>query len=319
MNKAQITGQPVRVFFPVPEGESGPSMTPLENALAHKELAEATLPHVDEEGRVHYTREYAYPILEESGELSSVLFIRRDITSRTQMEQRLQQAERLASIGELSTYIAHEIRNPLFAIGGFANALLREATNDKTRERLGIILEESHRLDGILKSILTFARPVESAPGATDMNQVVRETMDLMRLACDNQGITPMLELAPDAPLVKADAEFIKQCLINLVKNSVEAMPEGGTLTVRTGLAAPHALLEVEDTGQGVPAEIRDKIFSPFFSTKGKGSGLGLARIKKIMDDLGGTLTLSSIPGEGTRVSLLLPPLLAVAKAGASG
>jgi signal transduction histidine kinase len=294
-------------------------MLPLERALARRELAEATLPHVDDEGRMHYTREYAYPIVEDNGAFTSVLFIRRDITNRTHMEQRLQQAEKLASIGELSTYIAHEIRNPLFAIAGFANALLREAHDDKTRERLGIILEESQRLDSILKSILTFARPVESAPGQTDMNQVVRETMDLMGLACENQSILVDLSLADDAPLVKADPELIKQCLINLVKNSLEAMPGGGKLFVRTGLMAQHALLEVEDTGHGIPVELRDKVFSPFFSTKGKGSGLGLARIKKILDDLGGTVELVSIPGEGTRVALLLPPLLAVAKQEASG
>lgn len=319
LHKPQLYGQPVRAFYKVPEGEGEEYQPPLELALARKELAEATLPHVDADGRVHYTREYAYPILEDSGELSSVLFIRRDITSRTQMEQRLQQAEKLASIGELSTYIAHEIRNPLFAIGGFANAMLREATDEKSRKRLGIIVEEAGRLDSILKSILTFARPVESAPGQTDMNQIVRDTMDLMRMACENQGIEPELVLAPDAPLVKADPELIKQCLINLVKNSVEAMPNGGRLTVRTGLAAPHAFLEVVDTGTGIATDIRDKVFSPFFSTKGKGSGLGLARIKKILDDLGGTVELVSVPGEGTRVTLLLPPLLAVAKPQASG
>jgi signal transduction histidine kinase len=96
-------------------------------------------------------------------------------------------------------------------------------------------------------------------------------------------------------------------------------MPSGGLLTVRTGLATPHVFLEVEDTGVGIAPELRDKVFSPFFSTKGKGSGLGLAMIKKFLDDMGGTVHLTSIPGEGTRVTLLLPPHLAVAKPGATG
>jgi signal transduction histidine kinase len=335
--KTDVTGRHLRRFFLLPEtssggggnglnhspggGEAGSEggLSPFEQALATSQTAEATLPQVDADGRMHYVREYIYPIKDDSGEVTSLLCIRRDITSRTQMELRLQQSERLASIGEMSTYIAHEIRNPLFAISGFANQLLREAQDEKTREKLGIIVAESHRLDGILKSILTFARPSESAPGVADVNDIVRNTMDLMGMACENQGIEPVLALTTDLPLVKADRELIKQCLINLVKNAVEAMPAGGRLTVRTSLAPAHVVLEVEDTGVGIPLEMRDKVFSPFFSTKGKGSGLGLAMIKKILDDLGGTVDLTSVPGEGTRVTLLLPPQLAVAKAEPTG
>ena len=140
--------------------------------------------------------------------------------------------------------------------------------------------------------------------------------MELMGLACENQGIVPTLSLAEDLPLVKAGPELIKQCLINLVKNAVEAMPAGGRLAVRTTMGRTHALLEVEDTGQGIAPELRDKIFSPFFSTKGRGSGLGLSMTKKTLDDIGGTVELFSVPGEGTRVTLHLPPQLAVAKSG---
>jgi len=319
--KSEVAGKPLRDFFLLPEAHPGndDGLSPLEQALTTGQTAEATLPQVDQDGRLHYVREYVYPILDDAGNPSSLLCIRRDITSRTHMEQRLQQSERLASIGEMSTYIAHEIRNPLFAISGFANQLLREAVAEKTREKLEIIVAESRRLDGILKSILTFARPVESAPGLADVNRIVRDTMDLMGMACEVQSIDPVLALTEDIPLVKADPELIKQCLINLVKNAVEAMPAGGTITVRTGLSTAHVTLEVEDTGVGIPAEVRDKVFSPFFSTKGKGSGLGLSMIKKVLDDLGGSVELTSIPGEGTHVALFLPPHLAVAKQEATG
>ncbi len=319
LKKAEVAGQQLREFFTLPETQDNSTASPLEQALTTLQTAEATFPQVDADGRMHYVREYVYPILDEAGKPLSLLCIRRDITNRTQMEQRLQQSERLASIGEMSTYIAHEIRNPLFAIGGFANQLLREAQDGKSREKLEIIVAESRRLDGILKSILNFARPVESTPGMADVNRIVRETMDLMGMACESQSIEPVLALTADLPLVKADPELIKQCLINLVKNSVEAMPTGGMLTVRTGLAPAHVTLEVEDTGVGILPETRDKVFSPFFSTKGKGSGLGLAMIKKILDDLGGHVELASVPGVGTRVTLLLPPHLAVAKQAATG
>lgn len=315
LQKSEVAGRHLRTFFRLPEAQNGgpEARHPLELALDTGETAEATLAHVDAEGRLHYTREYVYPIQNDGGEPVSFLCIRRDITSRTQMEQRLQQSERMASIGEMSTYIAHEIRNPLFAIGGFANQLLRTVSDPVAREKIEIIIEESKRLDGILKSILTFARPVESA-GQADLNRIVRDTMELMGLACESRGIEPVLGLAEELPMVKADPELIKQCLINLVKNAVEAMPAGGLLAVRTGLSPTHVILEVEDTGVGIAPDIRDKVFSPFFSTKGRGSGLGLAMIKKSLDDLGGTVELASVPGEGTRVALHLPPQLAVAK-----
>jgi signal transduction histidine kinase len=334
-SKAEILGRHLRDFFPVHDGRSGPNgpngpgvsggtpftadTPPLEQALTTRQAAEATLPHVDGQGLMHYTREYVYPIQDEAGQPLNFLCIRRDITSRTQMEQRLQQSERLASIGEMSTYIAHEIRNPLFAIGGFAHQLLRNVSDPAAREKIEIIIEESKRLDSILKSILTFARPIEPGEGLADLNRIVRDTMELMGMACESMNIQLVLDLADDLPLVVADPEHLKQCLINLVKNAVEAMPQGGLLAVRTGMAAARVTLEVEDTGQGIAPEIRDKVFSPFFSTKGRGSGLGLAMTKKILDELGGTVELSSVPGAGTRVVLHLPPQLAVAKPQADG
>jgi signal transduction histidine kinase len=124
------------------------------------------------------------------------------------------------------------------------------------------------------------------------------------------------MELEAGMARVKANPEVIKQCLINLVKNAVEAMPDGGVLTIATGMARDHALLEVRDTGEGIPMEIRDKIFSPFFSTKGKGSGLGLAMTRKILDEIGGEVDLTSKEGEGTSIILQLPPTLAVADSG---
>jgi len=321
LHKTDIVGRPLRNFFHVHHGNNGATedTLPLELALATNQAAEATLPHVDAQGLLHYTREYVYPIQDDAGQPMSFLCIRRDITSRTQMEQRLQQSERLASIGEMSTYIAHEIRNPLFAIGGFANQLLRNVSDPAAREKIEIIIEESKRLDSILKSILTFARPVEPGSGLANLNRMVRETMELMGMACESKNIQLVLDLAEDLPLVEADQELLKQCLINLVKNSVEAMPQGGLLAVRTGMAAARVVLEVEDTGQGIAPEIRDKVFSPFFSTKGRGSGLGLAMTKKILDELGGTVDLTSVPGAGTRVVLHLPPQLAVAKPQADG
>lgn len=286
---------------------------PFRETTATGRKAERIHTKVDEEGRVRYFRVYTYPVQDQNGRLTSIIEMRRDITNRTNMELRLQQSEKLAAIGELATYIAHEIRNPLFAIGGFANSLLRLPTLDETaRGKVQVILEESRRLDNILRSILNFARPTTSKAGKADLNGVVRQTLELMAFGFDTRRITSELALAADLPRVRGDAELIKQCLINLVKNAQEAMPGGGVLTVRTGMTHSHVFVTVEDSGEGIPAEMHERIFSPFFSTKEKGAGIGLAMTRKIVEDMGGKVDLVSHVGKGTRITLFLPPVLAV-------
>jgi PAS domain S-box-containing protein len=288
---------------------------PFDKTMATGQPAEAVATQVGPDGRVQYFRIYTTPIADEDGAINHVVAVRRDITRRRLMENRLQQAEKLASIGELSTYMAHEIRNPLFSISGFANSLMRSTgVDDKAREKLAIILDESRRLDEILKSLMNFTRPTEAQVAEVDLNELVRSTMDVMSLPCDNQCVEQQIELEEMLPKVRANPDLIKQCLINLIKNSIEAMEGGGKLLITTTLNEDFVMLTVEDTGHGIPLGIRDKIFSPFFSTKDKGAGLGLAQTRKIVDELGGRVDLASVEGVGTKVTLFLPPILAVAE-----
>ncbi|WP_028573546.1 ATP-binding protein [Desulfonatronovibrio hydrogenovorans] len=287
---------------------------PFRKTLSQKKPAESLQTWVDKHGRAHYYRIYTYPVFNEQGVLTKVVEMRRDITLRTEMEKRLQQSEKLAAVGELSTYIAHEIRNPLFAIGGFANSLLRKGELDEpSREKIKIILQESKRLDNILKNIINFSRPTQSEELDVNVNKVIMDIMQLFRMSCEEQSIKTEMELTPDLALAKGDPELIKQCLINLIKNSIEAMPDGGTLTMSTSMDQNFIVVRVKDTGQGIPKDIREKIFNPFFSTKkGAGAGLGLAMTKKIVEDMGGRLDLFTQEGRGTTVALHLPPSLAV-------
>jgi len=290
---------------------------PFYKTLVTRDKAEALQRRVDPDGRLVYNRVYTYPVFNSAGELTNVVEIRRDITQRTHMEKRLQQSEKLAVVGELSTYIAHEIRNPLFAIGGFANSLMRTpGLNPRALEKAKIILEESKRLDNILKSILNFARPTKAETGEVDINEVAAETMSLMSIGLDKVGIKPELDLASGLPRAKGDSELIKQCLINLIKNAVEAMPKGGVLTVKTSIGDQYVQVSISDTGPGIDQENRSHVFSPFFSTKNKGSGLGLAMTKKIVEDLGGEVGLESVEGVGTTVTLGFSPVLAVTDRG---
>jgi len=293
--------------------ESFDGRCPFKTTLRSGRKAEEIHSYVDESGRMRYFRVYTYPVFDANRKLTHIMEIRRDITNRTNMELRLQQSEKMAAIGELATYIAHEIRNPLFAIGGFANSLLRSPSLDETaREKVSIILQESRRLDGILKSILNFARPTDARQTVVDINRVIRDTMDVMSMACKEKGIETRLELARNIARVKGDTEMLKQCLINMIKNAMEAMPDGGVLTIRTSLTGSHVRVELLDTGRGIPQELRDKVFNPFFSTKEQGAGLGLPMTKKIVEEMGGKVELHSKSGEGTRIVLDLLPVLAV-------
>jgi signal transduction histidine kinase len=266
---------------------------------------------LDRKTRLRYFRTTFYPVPDASGALAQLVAVRRDITEDVFLERRLQKSERLAAIGELSMFISHEIRNPLFAIAGFANALLRaKDLGEASREKASIILSESKRLDDILKDIINFARPIEAKSGEADLGEVARRTVALMRLSLESQGIATTLALDPATPTGRGDPETLAQSLLNCLKNAQEAMPRGGAVTVSTGRRGNQVFLAVADNGPGIPPDVLPQVFNPFFSTRDKRSGLGLAMTKKILEDLGGTVEIESEPGQGTTVTLLLPAFL---------
>ncbi len=281
-------------------------------ALKTGDKTEAMFTRVDEDGTLKYYRIYAYPIISDTGRINHVVVMRRDITERTRRERMQQQADKLAVVGEMSTYLAHEIRNPLFSIAGFTNSLLKSGTmGEKEREKLQIISEETARLEHLLSSILKFSRPSAAEIDKVNLNDVVDETVTLMRMGYEHQGY--VIEFSPswNIPLIKAEPELVKQCVVNLIKNSVEAMPKGGQLLIRTGREGDMVTLDVTDKGHGMSQHQMDQAFSPFYTTKEQGCGLGLAMIRKIVDEFGGSVRLKSREGEGTTVTLSFLPVLA--------
>ncbi|GIX07450.1 MAG: hypothetical protein KatS3mg115_1853 [Candidatus Poribacteria bacterium] len=221
---------------------------------------------------------------------------------------RLSQQEKLAIIGQMAAHVAHEIRNPLVAIGGYARRICQTSRDETAVRRAEVILREAERLELILKEVMDFASPFTSMRFQTvSLEQLVREVCDVILVAAQEANVQIVVEAAPDLPPVRADADRMKQVFHNLAKNAIEAMPEGGTLTFRLYPEGGQVVAEVEDTGVGIDPESQKRLFEPFFTTKRHGSGLGLAITKRIVEHHEGTIEVCSKPGGGTKFTIRLP------------
>ncbi|ABS28329.1 GAF domain-containing protein [Anaeromyxobacter sp. Fw109-5] len=222
-------------------------------------------------------------------------------------QRQLIQQERLAALGELSAVVAHEVRNPLGVIFnslGSLRRLLRPAGDAKLL--LDIVGEEADRLNRIVGDLLDFARPSDPQLRPERLERVVEEAIHTA-LAQNPQGVEVSRDVDPELPAVPIDARLVRQAVINVAVNAIQAMPRGGRLTVRVRREDGTAALDVEDTGPGIPDEVKHRIFEPFFTTKASGTGLGLAVVKRIVDGHGGELVVHSRPGAGTLFRIRLP------------
>jgi two-component system sensor histidine kinase HydH len=221
---------------------------------------------------------------------------------------RLVHSERFAAVGEAASYVSHEIKNPLMVIGGLAQQVARRlADNPDAVEKLHIIETEVRRLENFLGDLRDFLRPAPPVKQKIDLNQVIKEVETLMGEAAREKGINLSDRLAPSLPPVEADPNRMKQILLNLIKNALEALDSGGQITVSTGAGEDQVWFAIQDTGPGMSKEVLDKIFNPFFTTKEKGTGLGLAVIHKIVTDHHGDIAVESAPGKGSKFVVSLP------------
>ena len=225
-----------------------------------------------------------------------------------QTEEQLRRADRLSALGELSAGMAHEIRNPLGAIKGAAEILRDDYRADDPKfEFLQILLKEADRLNGIVEEFLAFARPKRPELGEAELNGVIESVLALMTQQFRKAGVTVQKDLDPSIGKRSIDAGLCQQALLNLVLNAVQAMPQGGVLTITSGLRNGSIVIEVADTGVGIPSEDRKKLFQPFFTTRRNGTGLGLAITHRIVENHRGTIDVTSEPGKGTRFTVNLP------------
>ncbi|MBK7975033.1 MAG: response regulator [Deltaproteobacteria bacterium] len=227
-----------------------------------------------------------------------------------EMQVRLMRFERLAAVGELVSVIAHEVRNPLVAIGGFARRLKKGASDAvETAKLAAIIVEEVDRLEKILKSMLDFAKSSRPTLRPEDPTRLVAKSLVLFEGEIKRAGVELKVEFEPNLPEVMLDGDQIRGVILNLVLNAVQAMPRGGRLTIRTTRSGDGAAIEVEDTGLGITEDKLAHLFDPFFTTKPTGTGLGLAIAQKTIHGHGGRLEVSSQVGRGSLFKIVLPAM----------
>src|SRR5262245_9420401 len=229
----------------------------------------------------------------------------------SELEEHLIASDRLISVGELAASIAHEFNNPLQIILGFTQNLIQdESLPDTDHQDLRIIEDEARRCGGIIKNLLDFARPTGKEPVPVAVDTIVQDSIKLVRGHLDKSKVEATIHVAADLPTITGDPQHLKQVLINVFFNAVEAMPDGGKLSVAasTGLGAGQMVISIADTGMGIDPEAMPHIFRPFFTTKKKrGTGLGLSVCDRIMRAHGGTINVESSQGNGTTFFLCFP------------
>lgn len=247
-----------------------------------------------------------------SGDLKSETWtyaVGTDVTSEQEMLRRTLRAERLAAVGTMAAGLAHEVRNPLNSAALQLQVLRRRlARGDSTPASIdpvaALVEDEIRRLERLVNDFLSFARPRPLDLQSTALDELCRGVIALVAPETEASGVQVELDMPPSLPLIKADPERLRQVLQNLVRNAIEAMPEGGRLTLRVRLGEDQVELEVADTGQGFGDE--EPVFDAFFTTKSKGTGLGLSIVHRIVTDHGGTIRVRSHAGD-TRFTISLP------------
>ncbi|MGD8519875.1 MAG: ATP-binding protein [Desulfobacterales bacterium] len=254
----------------------------------------------------------ATPIRSEEGVCEGAVIVLRDLSEIKQLEEKVRRSEKLAAIGELAAGVAHEIRNPLSSIRGFAQ-FLRHALRERPQDQqyAETMVSEVDRINNVVTDLLTFARPMEADFAPTDVAELVEHSVRLVEADAKSQELEIHMNIA-ELPEVKLDASQLTQALLNLLLNSLQAVEKGGHIEIGAEFNARNSSLHlwIEDDGPGIAEHQIEKIFEPFFTTREKGTGLGLSIVHKIIENHNGEIRVESPPGEkncGSRFTIIIP------------
>ena len=262
----------------------------------------------------------ASPLFSDNGTQYGVIITMHDATNLRQLQEDVQRADRLAMLGTLAAGLAHEIKNPLGGIRGAAQLLSMEmGKRPDLNEYTQLMVKETDRINSIIDELMNLTTPRTQTFGDVNLTRIINDIVLLQQQTKQFQKISFILQLDPSIPAINADELLITRLLLNIIKNAAEAVAENGTITISTRINTEHHLtqqgrspvpfvvIKVHDNGPGISTEIMEKIFTPFFTTKSTGSGLGMAISQKIVNDHDGMLHINSNSEEGTCCSIYLP------------
>lgn len=240
------------------------------------------------------------------------LVIMLDIGRAKELEYMVKVQDKMASLGRVAAGIAHEIRNPLSGVNMYLSALQQSpaAADEKTATIIEKVRAASNRIEAVVKRVLDFSRPTTPTLAWMQLNRSLENVLELSAVTLRKEGVTLEADLARNLPLIYADQQLLEQVFLNLVTNAMQAMREwdgSKKLSIETGMSADRILVQVSDSGPGVPPDIRDRIFDPFFTGTSQGSGIGLSLCRRIVGDLGGTLVYEESRWGGARFTVTLP------------
>jgi two-component system sensor histidine kinase HydH len=252
----------------------------------------------------------AAPLRDDAGqELGSVILVK-DMRQIRELQEKVRRSERLASLGRLASGVAHEIRNPLSSIRGFAQYFQKRFKGQAEEEGYAaVMVGEVDRLNRVVTELLEFAASKEPRREPHSVAEIAEHALKLLAPDIAGRGVAVAREYEPDLPPIALDRDQISQVFINILLNALQSMEQGGTVRIGVRRAAVPAGVEIRiaDTGQGIPAEDLGKVFEPFFSRKRKGTGLGLAIVHQIIAGHRGEIGVESAPGKGTAFRIFLP------------
>jgi two-component system sensor histidine kinase HydH len=255
----------------------------------------------------------ASPLLDEDGTRAGAVLLFQDLRELEALREEVERERHLASLGRLAAGVAHEVRNPLSSLKGFAQLFRTKFQPGSQEEHYAdVMIEEVERLDRVVEELLDFARPVRPDRRTTDVNAVVRESAALVSEDAAFKKVSVQTRLSEGLPAVLVDPHQIRQALLNLILNGIDAAGAGGTVTVETAVstgqgAGAHVTIDVRDNGVGLDAVEIPKIFEPFYTTKPNGTGLGLTIVSRILEQNGGHVSVTSAKGRGSTFSVRLP------------
>lgn len=265
--------------------------------------------HKDEDGRIPLSLSVA-PLRDEKGEkMGSVLLIK-DLREIRDLQEKVHRSERLASLGRLAAGVAHEIRNPLSSIKGFAQYFVKRFSgHDEEQGYASVMVKEVDRLNRVITDLLDFAGPKEPRREPQSLETIAEQALKLLAPDLEARKVEVVKEYEPDLPAVPVDRDRISQVFINLLLNALESMETGGEIRISLRRCGPPPAVEISvaDTGAGIPEDDLEKVFEPFFSRKRKGTGLGLAIVHQIVESHRGDIKVESSPGKGTTFRMRLP------------